>query len=290
VSRRILFVAANFNGAQHTTALLSSLMRLSGQNNLDIVIADDASTDDSVEKLGRTVSNLSNVSLFRSEVWRGYLGVAQSALDSWFAQTQAIPDWVILSNNDVLIEDEAFFSRLLLHDPDSVGVVAPATLSLRTQLNQNPFMRRRPRRFRLWQLKMWLSNYYAAALREVLSRNVVEPLRRQWRERSGRLLGIRRPEDAGPSRIYAPHGAFLIFSRQFFLKGGRFDSSCGLYGEELIIAETCRRLDLPILYDPRLLVHHNEHSTVGQRFSRTMYGFHKRALAHVCSQYLADIS
>src|SRR6185437_3069774 len=68
--------------------------------------------------------------------------------------------------------------------------------------------------------------------------------------------------------IYAPHGSLIIFSRRFFEAGGYLDKDLFLYGEEISVAEMCRSLSLPVLYEPRLRVVHNEHQSTGKALSR----------------------
>jgi len=90
--------------------------------------------------------------------------------------------------------------------------------------------------------------------------------------------------------IYAPHGSFLILSRRFFEAGAVLKNERGIGGEELIVAETCRRLALPVVYEPSLTVLHNEHSTVGTSLSRSLYDYHKRALDALRSAIVSDVN
>jgi hypothetical protein len=53
-----------------------------------------------------------------------------------------------------------------------------------------------------------------------------------------------------------------------------------LYGEELMVAETTRRLQLDILYDPRFRIMHVEHSTTGKSASARL---HQAAAASYCA-------
>jgi GT2 family glycosyltransferase len=64
-------------------------------------------------------------------------------------------------------------------------------------------------------------------------------------------------------QIYAPHGAFIIFSRQYFLRGGSFKHPSFLYGEEITVAENCKKFGFQVLYDPGFRVLHFEHGSHG---------------------------
>jgi hypothetical protein len=65
-------------------------------------------------------------------------------------------------------------------------------------------------------------------------------------------------------RIYAPHGSFIVFSREYFDRGGTLAHVPFLYGEEIMVAETARRLNLAVVYDPGFQIKHVEHSTTGK--------------------------
>jgi len=284
----ILLVTVNFNGADHTCRLLASIRALRGYEALSIAIVDNASSDDSVERLRSVTSQMSNARLLASAEWLGYFGAAQWAIDTCQRERGSPFDWVIVSNNDVIIENQNFVDLVLALDSREVGVIAPSTRSLKTGLDQNPFMEIRPGRWRLRQLRLWLAHYQLALLRDRLSRKVVRPLRRRYRAALLCFFTLS-PSSVGRRSIYAPHGTFLIFSPRFFREGGFLDSTCGLCGEEMMVGEMCRHLQLTVLYEPALEVLHNEHSTVGRTLTRAMYEFHRNALRYICSTYMADL-
>jgi len=71
--------------------------------------------------------------------------------------------------------------------------------------------------------------------------------------------GNRTSQGMDPTEIYAPHGSFIIFSREYFERGGSLKPGAFLYAEELFVAETCRRLGLKAVYWPVIQVAHDEH-------------------------------
>ncbi len=113
-----------------------------------------------------------------------------------------------------------------------------------------------------------------------------------WFSRQKKAFRLRIPSwasrseaNGGRQRIYAAHGSFIIFSRRFFEAGGKLDDRLFLFGEEIAVGETCRALGLPVIYDPRLSVLHNEHQSVGSGMSRRKYAYHRAAVQHVLSKY-----
>ena len=188
-----------------------------------------------------------------------------------------------MCNQDVLIEDADFFSKLFEHHPSTVGVIAPRIQTVPSRIEQNPFMRNRPGWLRWTSLRLIYSNYGSAAIWHWLARQK-KALRSLLKLRVGSLSlnGA-----SGRQRIYAPHGAFFIFSRRYFEAGGYLDGNLFLYGEEISVAEICKSLRLPIIYEPSLCVFHNEHQSTGRRITRFTYECQKKALRYITSRYLS---
>jgi GT2 family glycosyltransferase len=230
-----------------------------------------------------TVTEFPNAELIESPTNRGYFGAARFALDHYLEQGNGLPDWVIVCNHDVLIEDKDFFSRLLCQDTRTAGVIAPRIQALPGRVDQNPFMRRRPGPLRWAQLRFISSNYRAAALWDWLSHRKSEF--RSWlaARRRGALLD----DNAKRESIYAAHGSFFIFSRRYFEAGGFLDGNLFLYGEEISVAEICRSLGLPVVYEPSLRVLHKVHQSTGEVLSRFTYECQRRAMLYVTSRYFS---
>jgi GT2 family glycosyltransferase len=216
----------------------------------------------------------------KSATNRGYFGAARSAFDQYLRQGHTLPDWVIVCNHDIQIEDKEFFSKLFCQDP-TVGVIAPRIQALPGRADQNPFMRRRPGPLRWANLRFISSNYAAAALWDWLWRRKSEF--RSWL--AARRRSSLQKSDANRESIYAAHGSFLIFSRRYFEAGGFLDGNLFLYGEEISVAEICSSLSLPVVYEPSLCVVHKEHQSTGKILNRFTYECQKKALQYLTSRY-----
>lgn len=282
VAPRALIVTVNFRHAECTLRFLKSASAMDGFSNCHLVIVDNNSGDDSADRIRQAIDGFSNVELMASPSNRGYFGAAKWALDQRRqAQQQADqrpPDWVIVCNNDIVFDSPAFLARLLAHDPDAVGVLAPAIVSSLTGFDSNPMILRRPGRIRQLRYRLLVSTYYVAWLTQWLA-----PVFRRGRRR---FHPGRSNREAGSARIYAPHGSFLIFSRKYFEAGGVIDDGCFLYAEEIGVAETCRRLGLPVIHDPDLKVSHNDSQTTGRMLTRSGYNLQREGLQYALGKYL----
>lgn len=275
-------VTVNYKSAFSMLGFLGSLSHTKAFSEITIVIADNSSGEEDLSSLRQAISQLSNVELLASAVNRGYFGGARFALEHYLAQGRELPDWVIVCNHDVLIEDPDFFSKLFLQDPMATGVIAPRIQILPKGLDQNPFMRYRPGKVRWNVLRLAYSSYGLALIWDWISRKKKALRSSDWMPRSAG-----KPSEKVQSEpIYAAHGSFFIFSRRYFEKGGYLDGNLFLYGEEISVAEICRSLDLPIVYEPSLRVLHDEHRSTGRTISRFSYECQKKALRYITTYYL----
>jgi len=275
-----LVIIVNYKGEQSTLELLASLDRLRGFSDIDVIVVDNCSGEENLSKLRARVAQLSNVELLESATNRGYFGAAKFAYDHYLARGQALPDWVIVCNHDVIVEDEEFLLKLCYQDCLGLGVIAPRIQLTGSGLDQNPFMKCRPSWLRLASLQLIYSNYLFAAVWDRLFR-----LKQAFK--ANRKSGSSAC-DTKKQEIYAAQGSFLIFARKFFEAGGFLDENLFLYGEEISVAEICRSLNLDIIYEPALTLWHNEHASTGNVLSRFSYNCQKRALKYVSARYLGS--
>ncbi|MHB8502240.1 MAG: hypothetical protein ACYDHE_15025, partial [Candidatus Acidiferrales bacterium] len=94
------------------------------------MIVDNKSAGGSRTTLHEAMSGLANFELYELTANAGYFGAAKAGLDRFLEGNKVVPDWVIVCNHDVLIEDPDFFSKLFSQDPMAVGVIAPRIQAL----------------------------------------------------------------------------------------------------------------------------------------------------------------
>lgn len=274
----VLIITVNFRRPDCTLAFLQSAAQLDDFECCHVVVVDNNSGDDSISHIQRAVKRFENVNLLASPENRGYFHAAKHAFDS-FLEENCTPDWVIICNNDILFDRRSFLTELVSHDPNSIGVLAPAVISEITGLDSNPMIAKKPGMLRILRYRFLLSNYLIARLTQRMA-----PLVRQLRYR---LRDFAESSEGRSRQIYAPHGAMLVFSRTFFQRGGSIDDGSFLFGEEIGVAETCLRIGLPIIYDSRLHVLHKDNQTTGRTLTAETYRHQKLGLQYAISKYLS---
>ena len=274
---KALIITVNFRHAECTLRLLESASRLEGFSGCYLLVVDNNSGDGSAERIQTAISAYSNVELVASLENLGYFGAAKWALNRYMSGHQ-VPEWIVVCNNDIVFDSPAFLRELIARDPRDVGALAPAIISRLTGFDSNPMILRRPGRIRKLRYRFLVSTYYVAWLTQWLA-PFVRKGRRRWHARRSNRRDCQ-------TRIYAPHGSFLIFSRRYFEEGGFIDDGCFLYGEEISVAETCWRLGLPVIHDPELKVSHNDSQTTGRMLTRSSYRLQREGLQYALGKYL----
>ena len=268
----VVFVTVNYKRSQDTKDFVASLTALDGFDRCRVVIVDNASTPASRAEL-TPLSSSSSVTVLHAETNRFYWPGAAWALRALFPEPASLPEWIVVCNNDILIEQRDFVERLLELDPAEGAVVGPTILGPDGR-DQNPFLlgphRMGARLF--WAL---YHLHYGVAKALLGLRGILLPLRRRVDPR----------QRVGRGRVYAVHGAFVCLSRRFFEAGGYLDDGFELYAEELTLAETARRLGVAILYDPGLKVIHRDHGSGRARLNRATYDHHRRGWKYYVRSY-----
>lgn len=283
----VAFVAVNYNSTEDAVGFArlfdQAIDRLYGRAQVFLV---DNSVGEFRGKLADALQEVSScASCIGADANLGYFGGAQFGLELLKAQS-ALPRWLVVSNVDVKFDPVALVSALERLDSTTVGVVAPSILSRLTGRELNPYMRQRPSVLRMRALKWVYSNYSTMLAYEWLARWKGRLYRRfragsgQTKDQTGTQVAVLRTES-----IYAGHGSMLIFSDEYFRRGGSLFHSPLLFGEEITVSETALRIRLPVLWIPSLLVLHAEHVSVGKLPSRQMHRYLKEATAYCADTF-----
>lgn len=221
------------------------------------------------EELRQTAPPLEALELLPGEANPGYFGGAARGM-SHYLKRGPMPEWIIVTNDDIYFAED-FFPRLMKCSwPPDTGVLAPATFVPATNVQQNPYLVRRPPRWRLEALMFLFSHPSLYRYYLKLRSNDSPP----------------RPTAPGDAReIYAPHGACMLFNSRYFGAGADLNHFALLYGEENFVAESCREAGLRVRYEPGLRVTHQEHSAMKKVPSEVHLQYMRDATAALLDRY-----
>ncbi len=281
----ILTICVSYNDLDEAVQFVGELLRQRNGYEQKIILVDNSLERKGGETPVRRLKLDSRVLFYCPGENLGYFGGAARALERYLDQSP-MPEWIIVSNPDIRIPDSVFLERLLrYYSSDPPAVIAPdirlAARSLfpSSSLHQNPAMLRRPSSMRMHFISRIFSFYpvylcyeFLSGLSHLLLNILLPPGNQRVNEKQKQ-----------PLEIYAPFGAFIIFNRRYFERGGSLGHKCFLFGEEIFIGEQLRALGLKALYERRLQVTHRQHGSLINLSSRLRAGYVKEV-----SRYLAD--
>ncbi len=187
------------------------------------------------------------------------------------------PEWIVVSNVDLSLDPVTFVATLQRQGCPGLGVIAPRITSSLSRRELNPYMVERPSALTMHFYKLVFHYYPSMLLYETLALLVARVLKPFRGGRRG----------AGPfgRAIYAPHGCFIVFSREYFRKGGTLEHPPFLFGEEISVAEAARLSSLQVRFCPELHIEHSEHASIGALSSRRIHRFLAEASAYCADRF-----
>lgn len=238
-----VFILLQYQRWEHTQKCVDSIRRLSlsGQQ-IHIVIVDNGSSEEVVAQTRRLFEQDADVSIiFHSE----NMGFARGNNVGYrYAKERFGNAFLVVMNNDVILEDEEFILKCLqLFKKHHYSVLGPDILTPKG-VRENP----------------WNDSVYSLEGWEELQKLFLEQKSEYERSGLGAFLrtGIRTPEN---ETILDPvlQGACYIFSPIFNdCHEFPFDESSFLYGEEFPLAVGCLLSGHLALYSSSLVVYHEE--------------------------------
>jgi GT2 family glycosyltransferase len=273
----VLLICVNYRKPAETQQFVATALQQSLSSSLRVVVVENSPLpgEGGVPESARSDPRVKAIATGKN---LGYFGGAAAALADHLT-SHPRPDWVIVSNPDVYFSDPGVLQRLCDgHRGKEPAVIAPSIRTVNTSVEQNPYMRVRPSGFRMHLYRWLFSSYPIDVVYESLS----------WvKHRALELFSKGRPvaTDSVSEKIYAPHGSFIALHRTYFERGGTLDYPVFLFGEEIFIAETARRLGLTVLYEPAVAIEHTERSTAAGLWNRDASRYRKQASRFLAKTY-----
>jgi GT2 family glycosyltransferase len=278
----LVIVCVNYHNDGDTISFVRSILSQEinlKEIDLHLSVVDctpGAANDNLSMEIGKI--NNEKVTLLRKGENLGYFGAVKYAL-SEYSNRSGIPDLLIVSNTDIAFENQFVLNKICTKYVSSeVSVIAPSILDQKKGYDHNPHMMRRPSNMRMHFYKWMFKNYYTSILYRGLS----------YLFNGASSLMIKRNKFFNtPVKIYAPNGAFMIFTKNYFKAGGNFDYPCFLFDEEIFVAESILASGGVIMYDPEIKVIHDANSTTGSIFFKNseLFGHFRKSTTFCADQY-----
>lgn len=241
---RCTFVILHYMASDVTSRSINAVLALHREDDISVVVVDNASPDGSGPSLKEAYSGFPRVHFVLLETNEGFARGNNAGYS--YAVGNLNPDFVVIMNNDVIVNDAEFIRKIETEytaEPFAVlgpDIVTPASFH-QNPLRTSPMTLRQIRTLRLkMSLKYWLY-----------------PIVRMFAFAEGKS------SSKGSHCAFAGdcvlHGACYIFSRDFItVRRHAFNPSTFLYCEEDILQAECAARGLVCRYAPSLKVLHLE--------------------------------
>ena len=273
--KKINLICINYNSDKDTRHYLQTIENdyLQNQNQLLLkVIVVDNSTIREKETFKKDLKTYSfNIEYIKNEN-NGYFGAAQVGLN-YINKNNLDSDFTIVSNVDLSIQKDFFKNLISKQYNSNIGVIAPSILSNYRESDLNPKILKKAHKIKFMIFKIIFSS---DILFNIQNKMNTKKYRKKKHYDNSRFH---------MKNIYAAHGAFIIFTKEYFEKGGDFKYPIFLFGEEIYVAESCKKFDIKILYDKDLRIIDNDHGSTGKEKIAFIRREHKKAIKFILDNY-----
>lgn len=257
----------HYMNMEDTKECVQSFVQKLDTQSYHIVIVDNASPNGSGGKLEACYAGNPKITVIRNPENLGFS--AGNNVGIAYIRQHFAPEFVILSNNDIILLEKQMYSKLSAeYAADPFAVLGPMILTADGRCDSNPifdlpytkeaavfqkkFNERKLKRYesRLypWNEKLWQFS-------------------RRLQNRLGMVKRFNRKDRKPGSCLQKQdgivlHGCFLVFSQQYFQHFQGLDARTFLYAEEDILHQHMLHRGLRMCYDPQILIYHKEGRSV----------------------------
>ena len=256
------FVILHYRTSKETMRCVDSLLNLRGIDSCMILIYDNGSQDGSGELLKAKYSTNKRIKVI---IDRERNGFSRGNNKAYQIARKFSVKYLILSNNDIVIKDKKFLSKLNQIDENMFQVVGPDIYAPMVSEHQSPLYPVYPelnsveKDVKIYKERLSDLNYTVEWEKRRLKKNCIKKYIPSFIISMIRLIVGNKKSNDWNNKIINPvlFGAFLIFTKSFVNDNNEvFAPETQFYYEELILAERCRRLQYNTLYSPELSVEH----------------------------------
>ena len=274
----VLIIGVIYNTYPETIRYLESLAPVAFSNIALILI--DNSDKEEPSDFQEILKKYIFAHYFRTGKNLGYFHGAREGLKYYMDHHSTFPPWILVTNVDIVFTTH-FFDRLTeLNIQQNLGVVAPSIISQKWNTDYNPqllmrYSKLRLQFYRFIYVSFLIHNFFL--LVAYLKKWMVGFLRKYSRVKENQYhIG---------KKIYAPHGACLVFSYNYFNNGGTLDLPNFLFGEEIVVAETAIKLGLDVVYHPELVIYDYEHASTGFFVTPKTNSYYQESIQSILDRY-----
>lgn len=241
--KKVSIITVNYNHSEVTEALLKSFYLKNNYKNIEIIVVDNASVDNPINKW---INIFPNVTFLRSEENLGFaggnnLGIAQSS-----------GDYLFLVNNDTEFTEDLVEKLVATLDSNTkIGMVSP-----KIRYFDNPDI--------LQYVGFTPMNYYTARNKCI----------GQFEKDAGQY-------DHLNGKTGFVHGAAMMIRKEAITKAGLMAENFFLYYEEMDWCDRVRKAGFEIWVNTSAIIYHKESISVGKNSQLKEYYMNRNRILYI---------
>ncbi|MBI9052572.1 MAG: glycosyltransferase [Bacteroidales bacterium] len=269
----ILFACVNYNTNDKLNDLLDSInkayLKTNKNLNIDILIGDNSKKFQLIPEILEKNIKITHV---ENRANLGYIGGVVNSLNESKTNISNY-DYFIISNVDLKLDDNFFNELIELEQDSSVGWYAPSIISEKEGRDRNPKILYRPslKKMKLTILMYKFPIFYYLYLKFIY-------VLRSKKIQSNNLN----------NEIYAGHGSFMIFTKNFNDKNEDFSFPSFLFGEEIYFAEQVKNSKLKTVYIPKLRIYDFDHASTSKIKKRKYFKLNYQSMKIITQKYFTN--
>lgn len=257
----LCFVILHYQNITDTINCVESILKLNKTKNIkiNIILVDNKSPNDSGLELKQKYEKDSNIDILLLD--KNY-GFSKANNIGYTKALEYNPDLVLVSNNDILINDNEFFNKIInLYNANGkkYAILCPDIVNIDGQ-HQNPL------RKDYINLKKTYKNYLYKKLIYILLHipYICKKVYKFELNRTNKWMNKYYNKSTIEYKDYfVPFGAFVIYTKKWIkTEKQAFPSDTFMYAEEDFLSLYCLKKKYKMLYCPEIVVNHLEGQSV----------------------------
>lgn len=257
---KFVFVILHYYTIEDTKKCVSSILEKGKDKNIDIVIVDNASPNNTGKEIKNIYKDKENIHVILNEKNLGFAN--GNNVGFIYAKEELNADFIIMCNNDTyllqdnffdLIVEEFYNSNFAVLGPKIIlpnNIINPVILELPTV----KVVKRQLLETRLnYITNLLFVNKLYKVIRKILKNVLIKMKLKKIKEE-------KKKENNTEKRYenIVLHGSFLIFSKNYINKFDGINNKTFLYREEELLAIRLKNSKLNSVYNPKIEIFHNE--------------------------------
>lgn len=260
---KLAFVILQYMASNETVECVESIRAHIGTVDYKIIIVDNASPDDSYEKIEKLYESDEDIVLIKSDINLGF--AKGNNLGYRYAVKNYAPEYIIMLNNDIVLFQDAIYDRISeCYEKYEFAVMGPMILTKDGKYTSSPIsseLRGKP------SDELATKAEFEKAIKDfrfklfLLRTHLFLPIRHFYQKY------LKKEVEVGAFYFenhinYKLHGSFLVFSKKYqevFPSG--LDERTFMYGEEFFLQYHVVKAKMKLIYSPNYCVYHKEEAS-----------------------------